>query len=100
VQVEALKMTPVAMSAASHLGENTPPVETKSFGKYLGEALSETNELQNKAKKMNIALAAGQVDDISQVVLATEKADIALQLTMQIRNKAVEAYQEIMRMQV
>lgn len=100
MQIEALKMTPVAMSAASHVGENTPAAETKSFGKYLGEALQKTNELQNNAKTMNIALAAGQVDDVSQVVLATEKADIALQLTMQIRNKAVEAYQEIMRMQV
>lgn len=49
---------------------------------------------------MSAALAAGQVDDISQVIVAAEKADIALQLTLAVRNKAVEAYQEIMRMQV
>ena len=49
---------------------------------------------------MSKALAAGQVEDISQVVVAAEKADIALQLTLAVRNKAVEAYQEIMRMQV
>lgn len=100
MQVEALKLTPVAMSAASHLGESKAPVESQSFGEYLGAALKKTNDLQNQAKKMDMALAAGQVDDISQVVLATEKAGVALQLTMQIRNKAVEAYQEIMRMQV
>ena len=45
-------------------------------------------------------LAAGQVEDISEVVIAGEKAAIAVQLTMQVRNKMVEAYQEIMRMQV
>jgi len=45
-------------------------------------------------------LAAGQVEDISEVVIAGEKASIAVQLTMQVRNKMVEAYQEIMRMQV
>jgi flagellar hook-basal body complex protein FliE len=100
MQVEALKLTPVSMSATSHLHENQVQTENKNFGEYLTDALKETNDLQNRAKDMNIALAAGQVDDISQVVLATEKANIALQLTMQVRNKAVEAYQEIMRMQV
>ena len=100
MQVEALKLTPVSMSATSHLHENQVQTENKNFGEYLTDALKETNDLQNRAKDMNIALAAGQVDDISQVVLATEKANIALQLTMQVRNKAAEAYQEIMRMQV
>lgn len=100
MQVEALKMTPVSMSATSSIGENMPQSETKGFGEYLGDALKKTNDLQIESKKMDMALAAGQVDDISQVVLASEKANIALQLTMQVRNKAVEAYQEIMRMQV
>jgi len=40
------------------------------------------------------------VDDISQVVIAGQKAEIALQLTMQVRNRALSAYQELMRMQV
>ena len=43
---------------------------------------------------------AGEVSDISQVVVAGQKAEIALQLTLQLRNRAVSAYQEIMRMQV
>ena len=49
---------------------------------------------------MNAALAAGEVEDISQVVIAGQKAEIALQLTMQVRNRALSAYQELMRMQV
>ena len=45
-------------------------------------------------------LAAGRITDVSEVVIASEKAGIATQLTMQVRNRAIEAYQEIMRMQV
>jgi flagellar hook-basal body complex protein FliE len=99
MQVAALQMTPVSMSAESHIGaENQEQV--KSFGEYLGDALKKTNELELKSDHMNEALAAGKIDDVSQVVIASEKADMAMQLTLQVRNRVVEAYQEIMRMQV
>ena len=100
MEIEALQMTPVTMRAQSHLGENTPPEEVKSFGEYLVDALKETNRLQFEAEKQNALLAAGQIEDVSQVVVASQKAEIALQLTLQLRNKAVSAYQEITRMQV
>ena len=45
-------------------------------------------------------MAAGRVEDISQVMVASQKAEIAVQLALQLRNRAVSAYQEIMRMQV
>ena len=58
------------------------------------------NQLQLASDEQNKLLAAGEVSDISQVVVAGQKAEIALQLTLQLRNRAVSAYQEIMRMQV
>lgn len=100
MQIETLQMTPVSMHAESHLGENQETPVVKSFGEYLGDALGNVNALEKESERLNAALAAGQVEDISQVVVAAEKADIAVQLTLQVRNKAVEAYQEIMRMQV
>ena len=100
MEMVPLQMTPVKMSATSHLGETIPEPEIKSFGQYLVDALKETNELQKKSDVLNAALAAGEIDDISQVVIAGQKAEIALQLTMQVRNKALSAYQELMRMQV
>ena len=100
MEMVPLQMTPVKMSAESHLGETMPEPEVKSFGQYLVDALKETNSLQQKSDAMNVALAAGEVDDISQVVIAGQKAEIALQLTMQVRNRALSAYQELMRMQV
>ncbi len=100
MEMMPLQMTPVKMSAESHLGETIPEPEVRSFSQYLVDALKETNALQKKSDAMNAALAAGEVDDISQVVIAGQKAEIALQLTMQVRNRALSAYQELMRMQV
>jgi len=80
----------------------TPQIEEgkKNFGEFLTEALGEVNSLQQDAAKASFNLAAGNLQDISQVTIAAEKATIAMQLTMQVRNKVVDAYQEIMRMQV
>ncbi|MCR5559403.1 MAG: flagellar hook-basal body complex protein FliE [Schwartzia sp.] len=103
MEIEPLQMTPVRsvkMSAESHLGETLPESEVKSFGELLTDALKETNALENKATALNAALAAGEIDDVSQVVIASQKADIALNLILQVRNRAISAYQELMRMQV
>ncbi len=81
-------------------GETRPKEEVKGFGEYLTDALKKTNDLQLESDRQNALLAAGRVEDISQVVVASQKADIALQLTLQLRNRALSAYQEIMRMQV
>ncbi|WP_302816960.1 flagellar hook-basal body complex protein FliE [Selenomonas flueggei] len=100
MEVQALQMTPVAMRATSHLGETIDKAEKKSFGTYLKDALSEVNHLQLASEEQTKLLAAGEVQDVSQVIVAGQKADIALQLTLQMRNRALSAYQEIMRMQV
>ena len=72
----------------------------KSFGEFLTNALGEVNNLQASSAKASFDLAAGNLQDVSQVTIATEKANIALQLTMQVRNKMIDAYQEVMRMTV
>ena len=102
MEVAALEMTPVRMSAHSHLGETKPVNEepVQSFGEYLVDALKKTNELQLESDKMNAALAAGRIEDVSQVVVAAQKAELSIQLALQLRNRATSAYQEIMRMQV
>ena len=72
----------------------------KSFGKMLMDALEDVNDLQQKTSQASTDLATGKIEDISQVVIAAEKAAVALQLTIQVRNKMLESYQEMMRMQV
>ena len=100
MEIAPLEMTPVHMSARSHLGENKVEQPVKSFGEFLIDSLKKTNELELESERLNAALAAGRIEDISQVVVASQKAEIALQLTLQLRNRATQAYQEIMRMQV
>jgi len=70
------------------------------FSQYLSNALNDTNDLLLEADSISNEFAAGKTDNIQQVLIATEKADIALQFTMQIRNKILDAYNEIMRMQI
>ena len=102
MEINQLEMFPVKMSAHNHLGEtkhiDEEPVQ--SFGEYLVDALKKTNELQIESDKMNAALAAGRVEDVSQVIVAAQKAELSIQLALQLRNRATSAYQEIMRMQV
>ncbi|MFT9847862.1 flagellar hook-basal body complex protein FliE [Aneurinibacillus sp. REN35] len=78
----------------------TPNEVTTAFSTYLKNAVQDVNALQKAGEAMNQGLATGQVQDLHQVMIASQKAGVALDMTMQIRNKAVEAYQEIMRMQI
>ena len=72
----------------------------KSFGEFLGEAIGSVNRLQLDAESAAASLALGEIQDVHTVMVATAKADLALQLTLQIRNKMIDAYQEISRMQI
>jgi flagellar hook-basal body complex protein FliE len=71
-----------------------------SFGDYLKNALDNVNQLQLDSQQIGVDFAAGKTDNIHEVMIAGEKADISMQLTMQIRNKVLDAYNEIMRMQI
>jgi len=72
----------------------------QSFGKLLSQAVDTVNGAQQEADTAITRLAAGEPVDLHQVMLAMEKADLTMQLTTEVRGKLVEAYQEIMRMQV
>ena len=83
-------------SAPKGVGES----EGKSFGEALKESIAQVNQLQKSAETQAQELAMGKSKDVAQTLIAIEKANISFQLMMQVRNKLVEAYQEIMRMQM
>jgi len=72
----------------------------KTFSQMLNESMSEVNQLQKDANTAIEKLATGKNKDISETMLMVEKADIAFKAMNQIRTKVIEAYKEIMRMQV
>jgi flagellar hook-basal body complex protein FliE len=71
-----------------------------SFDNILKKAIEEVNDYQKNAEKLSADYAAGKTDNINDVIVAAEKADISLRLTIDIRNKIVDAFKEIMRMQI
>jgi len=70
------------------------------FGSMLGNSISALAKTQNDAASQAQALATGQADDPTAVVMAVERAQLSMQLAGQIRTKAVEAAQEIFHTQV
>ncbi len=74
--------------------------EGGSFGDMLKSAISTVNELQKQSDVEIQKLMTGETQDLHTTMLAVQKADLSFQMMMQVRNKIVAAYQEIMRMQV
>ena len=72
----------------------------RTLESFLKDALNNVNKTQLQAEQITKDFTIGDDVELHQVVLATEKAALALQLTIQIRNKVIEAYQELMRMQI
>lgn len=70
------------------------------FADQLKNAINTVNDAQVDADQAVEQLHSGQPASLHEVMLSLEKADISMRLFVQLRNKAVEAYQEIMRMQV
>lgn len=71
-----------------------------NFGEMLKQNINDTNALLNKADQYQYDFAVLKTRDLHEVMMAAEEAGIALNYTMQVRNKAIESYQEMMRMQI
>jgi len=70
------------------------------FGAVLRKSLGEVNQLQAKADEAVEALATGEGISLHETMIALEKADLSFRLMMEVRNKIVQAYREILSMQV
>lgn len=79
------------------LGDLKP---AKSFTEMLTESLSKVNQMQTEANTAIQKLASGESKNIHETMLAVERADIAFKTMNQIRGKLIDAYKEVMRMQV
>jgi flagellar hook-basal body complex protein FliE len=85
-----------ALAAVLGVSGAAPP----TFADYLRAGVASVNNLQLESDDLANRFAAGLTDNIHEVMIASEKADIALQFATAIRSKALDAYQEIMRMQL
>lgn len=103
MNILSLPANPLASSNAAQgasgslFGQDAPDSDTPSFSHMLENSIGQVNSLQNHATQAAESFARGQTSDVHSVMIASEQATISLQMTAQIRNKAVDAYQEIMR---
>ena len=95
-----MPVTPVNTGAVAG---NAAPGAAKAgegFGSVMNDLIGQVNQSQAKADQMVEALALGEPVEVHQVMIALNEASNALNLTLQVRNKALEAYQEVMRLQI
>jgi len=71
-----------------------------SFSNILSEALSTASQADAADKASSLQLLMGQSDDLAGLLLDAQKAELSLNLALQLRNKVIDAYNEVMRMQV
>jgi flagellar hook-basal body complex protein FliE len=97
-KLEISDLQPIKSSEA----KKTRTAETSSapkvtFEELLADSFKSVNEVQLESDRLIEKLAVGDVEDISEVVLATSRAEIAMRMLMEVRNKLVEAYQQVSR---
>ena len=85
--------TPIA---ALEIGPN----KDSGFGAILQDAVHQVSQFHDNATKSVESFLSGEGDDLHKTIMATQRADLAMELFLQVRNKVVAAYQEVMRMQI
>jgi len=84
--------------STDHKARKSAPKE--SFADMMKNFLQEVNQLQKEAGDHVEALLSGETVDLHDVMIAVEKASVSFELVMEVRNKLLEAYQELLRTQV
>jgi flagellar hook-basal body complex protein FliE len=82
---------------------NDKKVSNKSdlnFGEMLKKEIDSTNEIMEDAQKAQVDIATGSVKDLAKANIAIEKADLKMQMMLEVRNKAINAYKELSKIQV
>jgi flagellar hook-basal body complex protein FliE len=89
-----------AAEASQGAAGDTAQAGVKSFADLLNQALQSVNTLQDNAQQLAGQVATGDASSFHDAVIASEKALLAFQLTTQVQTKVVEAYNQIMSMQI
>ena len=87
--------TPPPLTGDQPAAKNAP-----SFRSMLEQQIEKVNELQRDAKEATEDVLTGRRDDVEGVILATQKADTAFKMLLQVRNRVMEAYEEVKQIRV
>jgi flagellar hook-basal body complex protein FliE len=93
-------ITPLTLPQLTQTGPSAAAGQPGEFQKVLTGAINQVESLNNNASDSVQKFLRGDNEDLHTTILATQKAELAFQLGLQVRNKVVDAYQEIMKMQM
>jgi len=96
-QLPAVRPTETGKGLAQAAGT---PTDGANFGDVLKQALQEVNTAQHTAEQEARNLMVGESTDMHTAILAVQKADVSFQMMMAVRSKLIDAYREVMRMQM
>lgn len=74
--------------------------EAVNFKKFLFEALDKVSDAEKVSNQMDLMAASGDIENIHDAMIAAQKAEITLNFAIQVNNKLIDAYKEIMRIQL
>lgn len=89
-----------ALSGLDSIGSTGKTQAQSSFTDILSEAINSAQQAEVSAEDENAALLTGETDDLHTPLIEAQKAELALDLAIQIRNKVINAYNQVMNMQV
>lgn len=96
----AARLRELSPSAQPAGADKAGAKDGKSFIDHLADGVKEVDGMQKSADRMATDLATGKAENIHEVMIASSEAGLAFNLMVQVRNKMLEAYQEVMRMPV
>jgi flagellar hook-basal body complex protein FliE len=101
--MNSMSVKPLAMmsppTGSVHQADRGAPSEQVSFGQWLNQSIEDVNKLQQDADAAAAKLVTGENKDIHGTMIAMQKASISMSLMLEVRNKIINAYEEIERMQ-
>jgi flagellar hook-basal body complex protein FliE len=98
--IKPIEAAAFSTDAARVVKKNNMRAAVQPFSDVLKDSVKKVNDLQIESDEMTKRLSLGEVEDIADVSIAVEKAELALRLMVQIRDKLFDAYQQIARMSV
>jgi flagellar hook-basal body complex protein FliE len=100
--MEPITINPITPDLPLSLGSRPAGVQEEKtrFGALLKDAISTVNDLSQKSDMEIQKIITGESDELHTAVIAMQRADVSFQMMMQVRNKIVQAYQEVLRMPI
>ena len=90
----------VSLDKTNEIKNKSNPQNGEDFFSVLKDTINEVNDTQIKAEEASTSIATGSVKDLHQAAIAIDKAEISMKMMLEVRNKALSAYKEILRTQV